>query len=63
MTSAVKIYLRLRRAYKRHGVLPYSRRKTWGEAKFAVRIGEASGRHRWQLGDRRRRNTSCSFRA
>jgi hypothetical protein len=30
-------YLRLRRAYKLHGVGPYSRRKTWGEAGFSRR--------------------------
>ena len=39
MTQAIALYVRLRRAYKKHGVLPYSRRKTWDEAKFAVRIG------------------------
>jgi hypothetical protein len=36
--SALRIYLRLRRAYKRHRVLPYSRRKTWDEAKFSARM-------------------------
>ena len=31
-------YRRLRRAYKKHLVLPYSRRKTWGEARFTTRM-------------------------
>lgn len=30
-------YFRLRRAYRKHGVLPYSRRKTWAEAGFSHR--------------------------
>lgn len=38
MIETVRLYIRLRRAYRRHGVLPYSRRKTWDEAKFAIRI-------------------------
>jgi len=36
--ESVWLYRRLRRAYRRHGVLPYGRRKTWGEARFATRI-------------------------
>jgi hypothetical protein len=36
--KAVPLYLRLRRAYRKHGVLPYPRAKTWGEARFAERL-------------------------
>jgi hypothetical protein len=36
--KVLRLYWRLRRAYKKHDVLPYSRRKTWGEACFAERI-------------------------
>jgi hypothetical protein len=36
--KALRLYVCLRRAYRRHGVLPYPRRKTWGEAVFATRI-------------------------
>jgi hypothetical protein len=35
--SRIWWYRRLRRSYKLHGVLPYSRRLTWDEAGFARR--------------------------
>ena len=39
-------YRRMRRAYKKHGVLPYSRRKTWWEAGFAKRQMPVAEQHK-----------------
>ena len=36
--KAIYWYRRLRRAYRKHGVLPYSRRQTWAEARFTERM-------------------------